>query len=631
MDAPAAMSTAAAPLDLAVLQQRNAHLNILTDFAIALLDMHTTEEVLWYTSREVVGRMGFDDCVIYLWDEEQHYLRQKSAFGHKNVEADLVHNALLLRLGEGVVGRAAASRQTVCINDLSQEPNYVFDIRQAKSELAIPIIYQQELLGVIDSENAEKGFYTEEMVHVLTAVTSMLAAKLITTRLIGRLESTITQLEQAEKLRNIERNDRYKAEQATRLKSEFLANMSHEIRTPMNAIIGMAHLALHSELDVKQRDYVQKIHNAGIALLGIINDILDSSKIEAGRISLENVAFNLDQVMLDVNTVTSGKAEEKGIEYFVRIPPHIPRHLLGDPLRLSQVLINLVNNAIKFTDSGAVYVVCRQLEHKGAQVELEFMVRDTGIGMTPEQVSRLFVAFNQAEESTTRKYGGTGLGLSIAKAMVELMGGRIWVNSEPDVGTAIHFTCKLGRAPDDMASSNGAAAQLDAMSAAGSRAQANAAFAHVIILLVEDNLVNQQIAVEMLRTLGIKVEVAGNGRIALDMLQAHAPGYYQLVLMDLQMPEMDGYTCARQIRLDSRFNDLPIVAMTAHAMPEQRELCFACGMNEHLAKPVNPASLFQTVRRFCTPVTPPAAAQPAAEVVAAAAAALAPGPAADPG
>ena len=600
----ASMTHDVATAKIALLQQRNARLNVLTDFAIALLEMHSTEEVLWYASREVVGRMGFDDCVIYLWDEESQTLQQKAAFGHKNLEGEQIHNVLALKLGEGVVGRAAQSRQTVCSNDLSLEANYVFDSREAMSELAIPIIYQNELLGVIDSESLVKGFYTEELVHVLTAVTSMLAAKLITTRLIHRLEGTISQLEQAEKLRNIERNDRYKAEQATRLKSEFLANMSHEIRTPMNAIIGMAHLALQTGLDDKQRDYVQKIHNAGISLLGIINDILDSSKIEAGRVSLENVAFNLDLVLRDVAAVTGTKAEEKGIEYLLRIPPHIPRHLLGDPLRLSQVLINLVNNAIKFTDSGAVYVVCRQLVNKNDQVELEFMVRDTGIGMTPEQVSRLFIAFNQAEESTTRKYGGTGLGLSIAKAMVELMGGRIWVNSEPEVGTAIHFTCKLALASAVAAEAGGAAAHSagqDLSPAARALAFVNETFAHVKVLLVEDNLVNQQIAVEMLRTLGIKVEVAGNGRIGLAMLQAQPPDYYQLILMDLQMPEMDGYACARQIRLDPRFASLPIVALTAHAMPEQRELCFAAGMNEHLAKPVNPASLFQTVRLFCLP------------------------------
>jgi signal transduction histidine kinase/CheY-like chemotaxis protein len=584
--------------EVALLQMRNARLNVLTDFAIALLDMHSTDEVLRHTSGEVVGRMGFDDCVIYLWDEEHQLLRQACAFGHKSDAANGIRNALALRPGQGVVGRAAATRQCVNVPDMSMEPDYVFDLRQAQSELAIPIIYQGELLGVIDSESTETHFYTDELVHVLTAVTSMLAAKLITTRLIGRLESTISQLEQAEKLRTIERNDRYKAEQATRLKSEFLANMSHEIRNPMNAIIGMAHLALGSELDVKQRDYVQKIHNAGVALLGIINDILDSSKIEAGRVSLENVAFDLDQVLLDVDTLVGSKAREKGIEYFARIPPHIPRGLLGDPLRLSQVLINLVGNAVKFTDSGAVYVVCRQLGNKDGLVELEFMVRDTGIGMTQEQVGRLFVAFTQAEESTTRKYGGTGLGLSIAKAMVELMGGRIWVNSEPDVGTAIHFTCKLGLAPEGAVH---ATLPPVALAMAGARVPANKPFSHVTILLAEDNLVNQQIAVEMLRTLGVKVEVADNGRVALEKLRAHALGHYQMVLMDLQMPEMDGYTCARQIRQDERFRYLPIVALTAHAMPEQRELCFAAGMNDHLAKPVNPASLFQAVRRFCPP------------------------------
>ena len=393
------------------------------------------------------------------------------------------------------------------------------------------------------------------------------------------------------------------ANAATRAKSEFLANMSHEIRTPMNAIIGMAYLIQQTELTVKQKDYAKKIQSSSEVLLGIINDILDFSKIEAGKLDMETVEFNLDDTMNNLADMLGVKAYQKGIELLFEYSSDMPKRYIGDPLRLGQILINLTNNAIKFTDHGEIVVSIEQVCQDERKVTLQFSVKDSGIGMTSDQQSRLFQAFSQADASTTRKYGGTGLGLAICARLTEMMGGRIWVESELGSGSTFFFTAVFEMAEDEvdmhadvrLIDKKLKVLAIDGLETASAMADNWKAVQGARILLVEDNEVNQQVATEILEQAGVTVEIAENGLQALTALDERS---YDAVLMDVQMPVMDGYEATRRIRTNDRFQTLPIIAMTANAMSGDREKSLATGMNDYVTKPINPVQLMAVLAKW---------------------------------
>ena len=543
----------------------------------------------------------------------------------------------------------------------------------------------------------------------------------------GMVQDITTERELIESLRHA----RDLAEQATRAKSDFLANMSHEIRTPMNAVLGLTHLALRAHPAPQQRDYLQKIQLSGQHLLGIINDILDFSKIESGKLELELVDFDLERLLGDLAQLVAEPVARKGLELILDVAPDVRCGLKGDALRIKQILLNFVSNAVKFTEHGEITIHVGT-ETSGSDIFLRCAVSDTGIGINGQQKAQLFQSFQQADSSITRKYGGTGLGLAISRRLAELMGGEVGVDSTPGVGSTFWFTARvapgqaraapppslhemrgkrvlvvddnrtarevllamlngMGFTTTEAESGEAALASLEAMAAAGTPcdlvvldwqmpgmdgiATARAierslhgplpallmvtaygregladyandtAIREVMVkpvspstlleailrvyhrgddnppvlapqpglepselggldglraLLVEDNEINQEVAGELLRQAGLNVSIAGNGAIALDMLRA---GHYDIILMDMQMPVMDGIEATRRIRQLPGFERLPILAMTANAMAGDRELCFAAGMNDHIAKPIDPDDLWAKLHRWLKPGT----------------------------
>jgi two-component system sensor histidine kinase/response regulator len=402
----------------------------------------------------------------------------------------------------------------------------------------------------------------------------------------GRLQALGRDISKWLERESVLQESHIKAEAASRAKSEFLANMSHEIRTPMNSVIGMARLALARETEPRQIGYLEKILMSGEHLLGIIDDILDFSKIEAGKIRIENTSFDLRAVLDSLANLMADKAIAKGLEFSVEVDPSLPAILQGDPLRLRQILLNFVDNAIKFTSRGSVNVRARREPDEQAGCAAFFEVVDTGIGLSQVEMAMLFRPFQQSDGSVTRKYGGTGLGLSISKRLVELMGGEAGVESAPGRGSRFWFRVRLdvGR-PDGSQTSPHPVDRRDVQ----------AAIRNARILLAENNVLNQQVAREFLEIAGCMVQVANNGYEVLDLLQKE---HFDCVLMDIQMPLLDGMEATRQIRANQAFAAIPVIAVTANALEEERQRCMESGMNDFVTKPLRPEALYAVLAKW---------------------------------
>jgi len=469
----------------------------------------------------------------------------------------------------------------ICCNDIKQEYSGRYKSLSSasiKSFIWAPVYIENFFWGLISIEECESiRAWSESDIQLVGSVSSEIASA-VARDLIDRARNAA--LEQAV--------------QASKAKGNFLANMSHEMRTPMNAIIGMTAIGKNSD-DINKKDYAfEKIENASTHLLGVINDILDMSKIEANKLELFPVTYCFEKMIQKIVDVISFRTDEKKQELVIAIDEKIPRFLTGDDQHLAQVISNLLSNAVKFTpESGRISLSAKLLEEKDGLCALQIEVSDSGIGISEEQQSRLFSSFEQADSGTSRKYGGTGLGLAISKSIVEMMEGRIWIESELGKGSTFFFTVKAQKAND-------IGVDPDEKEEESNQQAEKLKFENYTILLAEDIEINREIVITILEPTALKIDCAENGREAVNKFR-DSPNKYDLILMDLQMPEMDGYEATIQIRKIEQGitrKPVPIVAMTANVFMEDIEKCLSIGMNDHVGKPLDINELLKKLRKY---------------------------------
>lgn len=512
----------------------------------------------------------------------------------KKYETELLETKALLTHAMSI-GRMGSFENNLTTQKISWSRE-IFEMMEMKfSDKALTY---EEYLKTIHPEDLEEIFTRIQVsidkkrsdVSVCRFVTGTGRVKWIETRIApffdteGNLTSfrgTMQDITEQKELENLLITSKEMAEHSGMAKEQFLANMSHEIRTPMNAVLGFADLLAGTPLNEEQREYISAVQTSGKNLMAIINDILDYSKIEAGMMTIEESPLSIRSIFSSLAVLFSQKTKEKNLGLMFSSDPAIPETVLGDTTRLTQVITNLVSNAIKFTHSGSIKITATLAHHDEQKVEVKFAVKDTGIGIAADKIQSVFERFNQGSNSTTRKFGGTGLGLSIVKRLVELQGGNIWVTSKENEGSVFEFTIVFNNNKDCVYAEKATGAE------GVKQPEPNA----VKVLLVEDNAMNQKLAEKILHNMGYRVEIADNGKIAVDKVQENK---YDLVLMDMQMPEMDGYEAATIIRKKLN-NSIPIIAMTAHAMTGEKEKCLELGMNDYISKPFKPDNLREKI------------------------------------
>lgn len=481
-------------------------------------------------------------------------------------------------------GRALKEKKTLICQDIELDGRVNVEACRRvnlRSMVVIPLFHGDKTIGILKNYSSQENFFNEQNCLPLELITRTLSSALSQAE---EFEHELTNVANLEKLKVQLTESRDQAEAADQAKTKFLANMSHEFRTPLNGILGIATLLKDTTLSEEQKEYLRIIKDSGEHLLALVNDVLDFSKINAGQMRFESVDFDVKSTLQDVLKAFRLAARKKNLALNLDLDEYLPAYVNGDPGRFRQVFVNLIGNALKFTHQGNVTIKGRVLAQNSGKVRMHFEVSDTGIGLAPESIEKLFKEFTQADASTTRKYGGTGLGLSISKLLIEMMEGEIGVRSEVGKGSTFWFTMSLGESVFKSEKTHSKTVEFRKPDR------------DVRILVAEDNPVNQMIAVKMLEKLSLSAVVAGNGREALEQLKQSS---YDLILMDCQMPELDGYETTREIRNSkSNHSTIPIIAMTANAMADDEQRCLDVGMNDYISKPIDFQKLAVVLSRW---------------------------------
>jgi len=587
--------------ELETLRRKSRYLEVLHEFALSQVNLNTLDEILWNVAKTAIAKLGFVDCVIYLLDSDNKTLVQRAAHGPKNPIAQDIFNPITIPVGSGIVGTVAQTGKAELVSDTRRDPRYIVDDTPRLSELAVPIIHHQQIIGVLDSEHPDAEFFTGDHVQLFTTIASLASTRIDTAMAMEHLESTIEQLRATEfnlevKARELQQA-KIKAEQASNEKSLFLANMSHEVRTPMTSIVGYADLLTRADKsDEEKEEWAEQVRRNADHLLDLVSNVLDLSKIESGELRPDISSCELNVLISDVYALMQPHAHKKGLKCVVETRGPLPLTIETDALRLRQALVNLMSNAIKFTKQGKITLGLQSTANiASGQLELIIELEDTGIGIEAAQLERVFQPFIQLNRESNTSIG-TGLGLSISRNFARLLGGGLKLESEVGKGSKFIMKIECGSLDKTVC----VAPHLFSLDTRRKKPQEAVAMRMdgLRVHVVEDSVSIALLTRHLFEEAGASFSHSANGKEGVDdILLAIDKGQPpDLILMDMMMPVMDGYTAAAKLREEGI--KTPIVAMTAFTFLDDREKCLASGCDLYISKPINPANFISQLSAF---------------------------------